>query len=406
MMNATATGDAPLAGLRVIELGSMYASPTAGRMLRDFGADVAKVEEPITGDVARQWEPIREGLSMGFARLNSGKRSVGIDLRKPEGRDLVRALAQTADVVIESFRPGRMEAWGMSYDVLSRENRGLVMTRVSGFGQFGPYRDRPGFGTVAETLSGYAFLNGWQEMPPTSPPFGLADSIAGISAAFGTMMAIYGRSTTGVGAEVDVALYEPLLFILGDSLINFTSTGEVAERRGNASLAASPRGIYRAADGRWLSIAASSQTVAMRLFSAMGREDLKRSELYATNFARMRNDSLLQEIIGEWVSSGTRDKILSVLLRHDVVAAAVNDSSDIVHDPHFLERSLVALSQTPLGDDVLTPGPILHVSGYQRPEYVGVPGIGEHTAELLSPMDGFSQARLADLASRGIVSPV
>ena len=192
---------APLAGVRVLELGSMYAAPTAGRMLRDFGADVVKVEDPAAGDFARQWQPAHEGMAIGFARLNAGKRSVGVDMRRPEGRDLVRRLIDDSDVVIENFRPGRMEAWGMSYEELSADHPGLVMTRVSGFGQTGPYRERPGFGTVAETASGYAHLNGWPETPPTAPPFGFADSIAGISAAFGTAMALYRREISGHGSR-------------------------------------------------------------------------------------------------------------------------------------------------------------------------------------------------------------
>ena len=169
----------PLDGVRVLELGTMYAAPTVGRMLRDFGADVTKVEDPETGDFARHWPPQKDGLALGFARLNAGKRSAAIDLRTTEGRDLVRRMAATVDVVVESFRPGRLEAWGLGYDVLSADNPGLILTRVSGFGQTGPYRERPGFGTVAETASGFAFVNGWPDTPPTSPPFGFADSIAG-----------------------------------------------------------------------------------------------------------------------------------------------------------------------------------------------------------------------------------
>ena len=215
-MTGTTQGAPPLAGVTVLELGTMYAAPTAGRMLRDFGARVIKVEDPNSGDFARQWTPQHEGMSIGFARLNSGKESIGIDLRRPEGRDLVRRLAATVDVVVESFRPGRLEDWGLGYDVLSAENPGLVLTRVSGFGQTGPYRERPGFGTVAETASGYAFVNGWPDSPPTSPPFGFADSIAGLSAAFGTTTALFNRTRTGRGDVVDVALYEPLMFILGD----------------------------------------------------------------------------------------------------------------------------------------------------------------------------------------------
>ncbi|MFD1210780.1 CaiB/BaiF CoA transferase family protein [Arthrobacter sp. GCM10027362] len=391
-----------LEGVRVVELGSMYAAPTAGRMLRDFGAEVIKVEDPVSGDMARQWQPQKDGLALGFARLNSGKRSVGVDLRHPEGREVALELIRTADVVIESFRPGRLEAWGMGYDVLSKMNPGLVLTRVSGFGQSGPYSSRPGFGTVAETASGYAFLNGWPDTPPTAPPFGFADSIAGISAAFGTAMALFRREVSGVGSEVDVALYEPLMFILGDALLNYTSTGTIMTRVGNTSGSASPRGIYQAGDGGWLSIAASAQTIAMRLFDAMGRPELKTDARYATNEARMRNNADLQEIVKAWVGSMPRSKVLDTLEDYEVVAAPVNDSSDIVQDPHFLERTLVNLSGTILGNAMMT-GPILHVTGSAEPTYHGVPGIGEHTEAVLAAL-GIEAGTLRKLAADGILT--
>jgi len=295
---------APLRGIRVLELGTMYAAPTCGRMLRDFGADVIKVEDPPVGDFARQWTPMKEGLSLGFSRLNAGKRSIGIDLRTAEGRDLIRRLAATVDVVIESFRPGRLEAWGLGYDVLSAENPGLVLTRLSGFGQTGPYRERPGFGTVAETASGFAFTNGWPESPPTSPPFGFADSIAGISAAMGTAMALFRRERTGAGDVVDVALYEPLMFILGDMILNYTATGHVQQRVGNGTGSASPRGIYRAADGGWLAIAASNQTIAVRLFTAMGVPEILDDPRFATNEARLANDDVVQAKVRDWWRPG------------------------------------------------------------------------------------------------------
>jgi crotonobetainyl-CoA:carnitine CoA-transferase CaiB-like acyl-CoA transferase len=403
-MNDDAAGSPPLAGITVLELGTMYAAPTAGRMLRDFGARVVKVEDPRTGDFARQWTPQHEGLSIGFARLNSGKESIGIDLRRPEGRDLVRRLAARVDVVIESFRPGRLEEWGLGYDALSADNPGLVLTRVSGFGQTGPYRERPGFGTVAETASGYAFVNGWPETPPTSPPFGFADSIAGLSAAFGTTTALFNRSRTGRGDVVDVALYEPLMFILGDLIVNYTATGFIQERVGNGSGSASPRGIYQAADGQWLSIAASNQTIALRLFDAMGRPEFKDDPRYATNVARMANNDELQEHVKAWVAQRPRAEVLADLDAHEVVAAAVNDARDIVEDPHFRERTLVELAGTALGR-VLVPGPVLHMGSYAGPVYDGVPGIGEHTESALTGLLGISPDELDRLGSSDVVGP-
>ena len=394
----------PLNGVRVVELGSMYAAPTATRLLRDFGADVIKIEDPAAGDYARQWQPAHAGQSIGFARLNSGKRSVGVDLRQPRGRDVVRRLAAGADVVVESFRPGRLESWGLGYEALSEHNPGLVLTRVSGFGQTGPYKQRPGFGTIAEVTAGYAFLNGWPDTPPTAPPFGFADSIAGISAAFGTTMALFRRSLSGRGTVVDVALYEPLMFILGDAVLNYTTTGEIMQRHGNSSGAASPRGIYQAADGGWLAIAASNQTIAMRLFDAMERPDMKTDPRYATNVARMRNNAELQQIVIDWVKSHKRDDVLEILGRQEVVAAAVNDAKDITSDPHFLERTLNSLTDTVFGPGALVPGPVLHVEDYDGPRYEGVPAVGEHTTEVLAGEAGIPEEELAELRTAGIIA--
>ncbi|MFW2336908.1 MAG: CaiB/BaiF CoA transferase family protein [Candidatus Nanopelagicales bacterium] len=394
----------PLHGVTVLELSSMYAAPTCGRMMRDFGATVIKVEDPVAGDFARKWSPFKNGLSLGFSRLNSGKRSLGIDLRSDDGREIVRDLVPHVDVVLESFRPGRMEAWGLGYDILSSLNPGVVMTRVSGFGQTGPYSERPGFGTVAETSSGYAYINGWPSTPPTSPPFGFADSIAGISAAFGTAMALFNRGRTGVGDVVDVALYEPLMFIIGDIILQWTGNGVIQERVGNGTGSASPRGIFQAKDGKWLSIAASSQTIAVRLFEAMDRPDIIKDPRYATNAARMEHNEDMQKIVSEWVQTQPRTDILAILESHDVVAAGVNDARDVTEDPHFSERTLVDLTGSDLLGKVKMPGPILHVSSYSGPEYAGVPEIGQHTKEVLQDFLGFDDARIQSLAQSGVIS--
>ncbi|MCZ4078058.1 CoA transferase [Rhodococcus sp. H36-A4] len=394
----------PLAGVKVIELGTMYAAPTAGRMLRDFGAEVIKVEDPTSGDYARQWIPQKDGLSLGFSRLNAGKRSVGIDLRNAEGRELVKRLVAGADVVIESFRPGRLEEWGLGFEELSKGNPGLVLARVSGFGQTGPNRLLPGFGTVAETASGFANINGWPESPPTSPPFGFADSIAGLSAAMGVSMALYKREKTGVGEEVDVALYEPLMFIIGDMFLKYTATGEIQQRIGNATGAASPRGIYETADGKFLSIAASNQTIATRLFAAMGKADVIQDPRYATNADRLRNNDEVQKMVIDWCGSMPRAEVLATLGKFEVVSAAVNDASDVVQDPHFLERTLVEITGNDVLGKVLMPGPVLHMKSYDGPVYDGVPGIGEHTAEILSTELSLTPEHLAELSGRGVIS--
>ena len=395
----------PLAGVSVLELGTMYAAPTCGRMLRDFGAQVVKVEDPNTGDYARHWTPQKNGLSLGFARLNAGKRSVGIDLRQPDGRALVRRLAATVDVVVESFRPGRLESWGLGYEALAANNPGLILTRVSGFGQTGPYRERPGFGTVAETASGYAFINGWPDTPPTSPPFGFADSIAGISAALGTAMALYRRERTGAGDVVDVALYEPLMFIMGDVILKYATLGEIQGREGNGTGSASPRGIYQASDGGWLSIAASNEVIARRLFRAMGRPELSDDPRFATNEARMANNDAIQREVSGWVASLPRATALKILDEFEVVSAGVNDARDIVADPHFAERTLVELTGSTLLGPAVMPGPVLHMASAPAPVYDGVPSIGEHTAPVLSDALALTPGELAELAGRGIIGP-
>ena len=376
----------PLAGVRVLELGTMYAAPTCGRMLRDFGADVIKVEDPGAGDYARQWTPMKNGQSFGFARLNSGKRSLALDLRSENDRATVRRLIDAVDVVIESFRPGRMSAWGMGYAALAESNPALVMTSVSGFGQFGPNSSKPGFGTVAETGSGFAYINGWPETPPTSPPFGFADSIAGIAAAMGTAMALFRRERTGEGDHVDVALYEPLMFIVGDMIMNFTGTGFIQGRVGNGTGSASPRGVYQAADGKWLSIAASNQGIAKRLFAAMGQPELIENARYATNEVRMQHNDELQALVSGWVAERPRAEVLKILDDHEVVCSQVNDASDIVEDPHYQLRTLVELTGSQALGRVLTPGPVLHLDGYAGPRYEGVPAVGQHTDEVLAEL--------------------
>ncbi len=374
---------APLAGIRVLELAGLYAAPTTGRLLRDLGADVVKVEDPAVGDGARAWVPQRDGVGLGFTRLNSGKRSIAVDLREPSGQDLVRRLAAEVDVVLESFRPGRLESWGLGWEGLRAVNPGLVMARISGFGQDGPYRARPGFGTIAEAMSGFAFINGWPTTPPTAPPFGFADSIAGFAAAFGIAAALYDRERTGEGELVDVALYEPLMFILGDTILRYTALQEVSQREGNSTGAASPRGIYQTSDGAWIAVAASAQRIAQRLFVAMDRPELCEDPRFATPAARLVHDAELQEILTEWIGARTRADALAQLEAHEVVAAPVNDASDVVRDPHFLARTLRPVADGTLGDGAMVPGPPLRTSRLPLPSYPPAPRLGEDTAEVV-----------------------
>jgi len=393
---------APLHGVRVLELGTMYASPTLGRMLRDFGATVIKVEDPTHGDFARQWSPMKGDRSIGFARLNSGKRSIAIDLRAPEGRKVIKQLAATVDIVTESFRPGRLEEWGLGYDQLAAPNPRLILTRISGFGQTGPYRHRPGFGTVAETVSGFTHINGWPDKPPTAPPFGFADSITGIAAAMGTAMMLYQRERSGRGGVVDAALYEPLLFIIGDMVLNYEATGTVQNRPGNTPSGASPRGVYVAGDGKYLSLSGSTQRIAERLFQAMGRADLISDPRFATNADRLQHDVELQAIVAGWAASMPRSEVLAALDAAEVVSAPVNDARDVAEDEHFSFRTLRRIvGDSGLGD-VRMPGPIVHLRDYEGPDYPRVPEIGEHTDAVLNEL-GLDLERQAALRESGVI---
>ena len=278
-------------------------------------------------------------------------------------------------------------------------------TEFFGFGQTGPYKARPGFGTVAETTSGFAFLNGWPETPPTAPPFGTADSIAGISAAFGSAMALYRRSATGEGSVVDVALYEPLMFILGDAILNYTTTGEIMQRHGNASGAASPRRIYQASDGGWLSIAASAQSIAMRLFDAMGRSDLKDDPRYATNEARMANNEIVQQTVREWVDvhaapRGARDPRRARGRRGGSQRFERHRRRSALPRAHPVGRHVDAARR---GRPRSGPRSA-HRRGHDGPVYDGLASVGEHTAEVLAERLGIDGDAIASLVAAGAVS--
>jgi crotonobetainyl-CoA:carnitine CoA-transferase CaiB-like acyl-CoA transferase len=395
-----ALADSPLVGMRVLEVGTMYAAPTAGRMLRDFGADVVKVEDPRGGDPARSWLPQVGDHGVGFARLNAGKRSVCIDLRRPEGQRLFRRLSSHVDVVIESFRPGTMERWGLSYAELSETHPGLVMVRVSGFGQSGPEALRPGFGTVAEAAIGCAA--GTDARRPEPLPFGLTDSIAGLAAAFGSALALFRRASTGLGGQVDAALYEPLLFMMGDSVMA-ASAGVDGEEGAPNSTATSPRGIFRTGDGSWLSISASSQSVALRLFEAMQRRDLALDSRFATSGARAQHDEELASIIAEWIGRHSMLELTKVLAAHHVVASRLNDPQDVARHAHFLARSLFRSGDSCL-PEMVVPGPVVHLDGVAAPDYPRASRLGEHTRSLLREWLELGDEEMSRLLEDGVVT--
>lgn len=374
--SASAEPPQALAGIKVLELANLYAGPLLGSILGDFGAEVVKVEHP-RGDDARRWGQSKDGIPLWWKVIARNKRLVTLDLHQVGHRELVRRLATWADIVIESFRPGRMEEWGLGYDELSALNPRLIMVRVTGFGQDGPYSDRPGFGTLAEAFSGFASMTGAPDGPPTLPPFGLADGVAALAGTFGVLAALYWRDKNpcGTGQWVDLSLYEPLFSILGPQVIEYTQLGTVQMRQGNTSPRTAPRNAYRTSDGQWVVLSAGTQQIADRIFEAIGRPELSQCPEFANGPSRATNSEAIDRIVGQWIAEHSLE---SVLRRFELCAAPiapVYNVAQILVDEHYrTRRSVVEVTDEDLGVATMqnvvprlsqTPGRIRHTGRTQ-----------------------------------------
>lgn len=344
MTQALPSGDpstrrGPLAGLRVLDAGNMIAGPLAATQLADFGAEVIKLELPGVGDSMRHWAPMKDGLSLWWKVIGRNKQLVTLALSKPRGRELFLELVRDCDILIENFRPGTFERWGLGYEVLSEINPRLVMVRVSGFGQTGPYAHRGGYGTIAEAFSGIPSFTGLPDGPPTLPGFPMADSVAATFAAMSAMFAIYHRDHGGGrGQVIDVSLYEPLFRLVESQVIGFDQLGIVKQRIGNRLAEDSPRNTYRTRDGRWIGISASSQRTFERLAETIGRPELITDPRFVDNASRCENDVALDEIIAAWFAERDEQDVMALFDEAGVVAGPVLDIRDIVKDPQYLAR--------------------------------------------------------------------
>jgi crotonobetainyl-CoA:carnitine CoA-transferase CaiB-like acyl-CoA transferase len=333
------TRKGPLVGLRVIDAGTMIAGPLAATQLADFGADVIKVELPGVGDSMRHWAPVKDGLSLWWKVIGRNKRLVTLTLSKPRGQELFRELVKTADIIIENYRPGTFERWGLGYAELAKINPKLVMVRVSGFGQTGPYAKRGGYGTIAEAFSGIPSFTGFPDRPPTLPGFPMADSVASTFAAMSAMMAVYNRDhTSGRGQEIDVSLYEPLFRLVESQVIGFDQLNIIKQRQGNRLAEDSPRNTYATRDGRWVGISASSQRTFERLAHAMDMPELLSDPRFADNVSRCTHDVALDARIADWFKTRDCDDIMALFEKAEVVAGPVLNIGDIMKDPHYLAR--------------------------------------------------------------------
>ncbi len=337
-----AAAPGPLAGLRVIDAGQMIAAPLACTMLADFGADVIKIEHPEQGDAMRARPPEKEGKSLWWKVIGRNKRNITLNLGKPEGRDLLLRLVKDADVLVENFRPGTFERWGLGYDVLSKINPRLVLVRVSGYGQTGPYAQRGGYGTVAEAFTGLPSFTGFPDGPPTlSSSYAQADSVAATFAALGAMFALHERQASGRGQEVDVSLFEPLFRLIEFQTIAYDQLGFVRERIGNRSSTDSPRNAYRTRDDRYITISASTQKSFDRLVETMGMGELARDPRFTDGLLRQRNADVLDTIMAGWFLRHDFDEALRILEAGEVVSGPILTIAEIFKDPHYAARKTI-----------------------------------------------------------------
>lgn len=390
-----------LSDLRVVDCSRLIAGGVLATMLADLGADVIKVENPKAGDPLRTWsKSLGELWWKVYAR---GKRSVTLNLTRPEGQALLKRLATTADVLIENYVPGTFERWGLGWDVLSKENPRLVMVRVSGWGQDGPYRDRPGFGTMVEAMSGFAATTGPAESP-TLPSFPMADMVAAQAGAVAVLAALRHRDrVSGRGQMIDVPLYEPLLAILGPNALEYRAHGIVRERIGNRSHNASPRGTYRTSDGKWVALSASTPASADAMFKALGIGHLLADPRFATNDARIANGEAVDHALADAIGARTRDDIMRLFETEGLTAAPVYDIADILEDPHFkARRTFVDLPDRELGTVTMNaPTPRLS----ETPGAIRWPGpaLGAHNREVYAGELGLSDEEIAKLQADGII---
>jgi crotonobetainyl-CoA:carnitine CoA-transferase CaiB-like acyl-CoA transferase len=340
-------GDGPLSGLRVVDASTLFAGPLTAMHLGDMGAEVIKVEHPRRPDPARGHGAAKDGHNLWSKTLGRNKRTITLNLSSAAGQDVFARLASRADVVVENFRPDTLERWNLGYDRLSADNPGLVLARLTGFGQVGPYRRRPGFGTLAEAMSGFAAMTGEPDGPPTLPPFGLADGIASLAAAYAVMTALHARHRTGRGQVVDLAIVEPILAMLGPQLTQWDQLATVQARTGNRSVNNAPRNTYRCADGRWVAVSTSSQNIAERVMRLVGRPDVVGQPWFATGTGRVEHADELDGAVASWVAQRTRDEVMAEFEKAEAAVAPIYDASDIAADPQFAALGTVLRIEDP-----------------------------------------------------------
>ena len=397
---------APLAGVRVVDVATLFAGPLAATILGDYGADVIKVEHPTKADPARTHGPSKDGVPLWWTSLARNKRTITLALNTEAGADLLLQLVAEADVLIENFRPGTLERWGLSPERLHEANPRLVITRVTGFGQFGPYSARPGFGTLAESMSGFASITGWPDGPPTLPPFGLADGISALATAQAVMTALYERDRpegSGLGQVIDLAIIEPIVTILGMQPMVYDQLGTVQQRTGNRSVNNAPRNTYLTRDGKWVAVSTSAQSIAERVMHLVGRPDLVDEPWFASGATRAEHADELDAVVGGWIAEHDQHEVIAAFEAAQAAVAPIYDISDVFLDPQYAALDTITTVEDPDLGPVRMQNVLYRLSDTPgRIRWTGRPH-GADTREVLTELLGLSDDELAGLMASGIV---
>jgi formyl-CoA transferase len=393
----------PLEGIRVLEMGQLIAGPFAAKMLGEFGADVIKIEPPLKGDPLRKWRLLHEGTSVWWAAQSRNKQSLTLDLRSPEGQDVARRLIAQSDVLVENFRPGTLEEWGLGWEALHALNPKLIMLRVSGYGQSGPYRDRPGFGVVAEAMGGLRHLSGEPGRTPVRVGVSIGDSLSALHGVIGILLALRHRDQHGgLGQMIDVALYESVFNMMESLLPEYSTFGAVRQAAGSSLPGIAPTNAYRCADGKYALIAGNGDSIFRRLMDVIERPDLGEDPALAHNDGRVRNVEALDAAIGEWSARHSLDDVLAALNEARIPSGMIYDIADIASDPHYRARDMILESQLPDGTPVKLPGIVPKLSATPGGVRSPAPALGEHTDAVLETV-GVDAATRDAWRARGII---
>ncbi|WP_315139850.1 CoA transferase [Achromobacter marplatensis] len=392
----------PLSGIRVLELGQLIAGPFAAKMLGEFGAEVIKIEPPGKGDPLRNWRLIHDGTSVWWQVQSRNKKSVSLDLRQPEAQDLIRALVKDIDVVVENFKPGTMEGWGLGWEDLRAINPRLVMLRVSGYGQTGPYRDLPGFGAIGEAMGGLRHLSGEPDRTPVRVGISIGDSLSALHGVIGILLALRARDQNGQGQMIDVALYESVFNMMESLLPEYAVFGEVRQPAGSSLPGIAPSNAYRCQDNKYVLVAGNGDSIFKRLMGVIGRPDLADAPELANNAGRVKHVVMLDDAISQWTGQHPLDEVLVCLNEGQIPAGKIYDVADIATDPHYQARGMILDGALPDGTPIKLPGIVPKLSETPGEVRSAAPALGQDTDDVLAGL-GIDEGKRADWRARGII---